>query len=105
MKPEITRCMFLSSNCRRFSHDECPGAWNGLGIEIFCECGCHKGTRETLSEETVRIGTNAIRWSTKDGSIYDGKEPSVLSLGKRFGRPSPRTEVMQPGGNLIRPCR
>lgn len=102
MNPETTRCMFLSSNCRRFSHEECPGAWDGLGIEVFCECLCHKETRENSSAK-VQIWSNTVRSFENESLNVDCKESTVLPLGKRFGRLSPRTEVIEPGGDLIRP--
>lgn len=70
MNRENTKCMILSSNCRKSSHEECPGAWDGLGIEVFCECWCHKKITEN-SSETRRTGST-VRPSSKNESLNVG---------------------------------
>jgi hypothetical protein len=33
---------FISKDCKNRNHLFCYGIWAGLGIEVICECRCHK---------------------------------------------------------------
>ena len=33
---------FLSKECKNKRHSNCHGQWMGLGLDVVCECHCHK---------------------------------------------------------------
>lgn len=33
---------FLSKDCRNKVHSLCRVEWEGLGLNVLCECDCHK---------------------------------------------------------------
>jgi hypothetical protein len=32
---------FLSADCKDNDHNHCASRWQGLGIEVACNCRCH----------------------------------------------------------------
>jgi hypothetical protein len=53
-----SRLDFLSRDCRNNDHNECSGLWRGLGLEVYCYCGCH--SKEEASASVERPVANAI---------------------------------------------
>jgi len=33
---------FINKNCKNQEHSLCHGKWSGFGINVVCECDCHK---------------------------------------------------------------
>jgi hypothetical protein len=38
----FSRLDFLNRYCKKNSHEECYGEWEGLGVKVICSCYCHK---------------------------------------------------------------
>lgn len=33
---------FVSRECKNYTHKSCMHRWQGLGIQVYCSCYCHK---------------------------------------------------------------
>jgi hypothetical protein len=50
---------FLNRDCKCNNHDNCVGAWRGLGFEIRCRCNCH------LNKKALEVAPNPATNATE----------------------------------------
>ena len=69
---------FLSKGCKYKKHQECQGAWVGLGFQVVCNCICHHNNRiiNTKSRETIERSIEYKR--NRNRSVVESKSAFVI---------------------------
>lgn len=62
---------FISRDCKNDKHNDCCGIWQGLGLEVLCDCKCHKKKRTTGVSRGWRTTSNAIVSLTQEPTQDD----------------------------------
>ncbi len=66
----------LNRECRMTHHDSCLGTWEGLGVEVSCNCPCHTHNDKVVIVEKSENNLFAFN------SDYDKHQNNFLQLNK-----------------------
>ena len=68
---EATLLEFLSKQCKNDTHNDCCGIWQGLGLEVLCDCKCHKKKEQEALAEVGGPVSNATVSLTQEPTQDD----------------------------------
>jgi hypothetical protein len=71
----LTLLDFLSKDCKNNNHRYCDGKWQGLGIEVICNCTCdHNNNKYKKIQQVFCAGADGDVSATIASQDMYGKD-------------------------------